>query len=248
MNKSKNRLYFSKSIIILVSKVVISVLLIIAVLYSTDFLKNYHMTKMWLDFLKDIVSWPVVMLIISIIFRNSFGKLISRIANVKIGDKEVSFLEDIEKVESRIQKVELSRDDSNVEVETDTRDNKMERLIGLNPSAAIIVSWIEFESRLQDVYNSLFQIESTDKEKNSRNTYFRSAGMILRDLYLSEKIDKNIYESAQEMRDLRNKIIHAQSDNITEEVAESFVTTINKLKKYFDDLKEKQHDRTLFTP
>lgn len=56
MNKSKNRLYFSKSIIILVSKVVISVLLIIAVLYSTDFLKNYHMTKMWLDFLKDIVS------------------------------------------------------------------------------------------------------------------------------------------------------------------------------------------------
>lgn len=248
MNKSKNRLYFSKSIIILVSKVVISVLLIIAVLYSTDFLKNYHMTKMWLDFLKDIVSWPVVMLIISIIFRNSFGKLISRIANVKIGDKEVSFLEDIEKVESRIQKVELSRDDSNVEVETDTRDNKMERLIGLNPSAAIIVSWIEFESRLQDVYNSLFQIESTDKEKNSRNTYFRSAGMILRDLYLSEKIDKNIYESAQEMRDLRNKIIHAQSDNITEEVAESFVTTINKLKKYFDDLKEKQHDRTLLSP
>ena len=248
MNKSKNRLYFSKSIIILVSKVVISVLLIIAVLYSTDFLKNYHMTKMWLDFLKDIVSWPVVMLIISIIFRNSFGKLISRIANVKIGDKEVSFLEDIEKVESRIQKVELSRDDSNVEVETDTRDNKMERLIGLNPSAAIIVSWIEFESRLQDVYNSLFQIESTDKEKDSRNTYFRSAGMILRDLYLSEKIDKNIYESAQEMRDLRNKIIHAQSDNITEEVAESFVTTINKLKKYFDDLKEKQHDRTLLSP
>lgn len=239
MNKSKNRLYFSKSIIILVSKVVISVLLIIAVLYSTDFLKNYHMTKMWLDFLKDIVSWPVVMLIISIIFRNSFGKLISRIANVKIGDKEVSFLEDIEKVESRIQKVELSRDDSNVEVETDTRDNKMERLIGLNPSAAIIVSWIEFESRLQDVYNSLFQIESTDKEKSSRNTYFRSAGMILRDLYLSEKIDKDIYASAQEMKDLRNKIIHAQSDNITEEVAESFVTTINKLKKYFDDLKEK---------
>ena len=239
MNKSKNRLYFSKSIIILVSKVVISVLLIIAILYSTDFLKNYHMTKMWLDFLKDIVSWPVVMLIISIIFRNSFGKLISRIANVKIGDKEVSFLEDIEKVESRIQKVELSRDDSNVEVETDTRDNKMERLIGLNPSAAIIVSWIEFESRLQDVYNSLFQIESTDKEKSSRNTYFRSVGMILRDLYLSEKIDKDIYASAQEMRDLRNKIIHAQSDNITEEVAESFVTTINKLKKYFDDLKEK---------
>lgn len=239
MNKSKNRLYFSKSIIILVSKVVISVLLIIAILYSTDFLKNYHMTKMWLDFLKDIVSWPVVMLIISIIFRNSFGKLISRIANVKIGDKEVSFLEDIEKVESRIQKVELSRDDSNVEVETDTRDNKMERLIGLNPSAAIIVSWIEFESRLQDVYNSLFQIESADKEKSSRNTYFRSVGMILRDLYLSEKIDKDIYASAQEMRDLRNKIIHAQSDNITEEVAESFVTTINKLKKYFDDLKEK---------
>lgn len=239
MNKSKNRLYFSKSIIILVSKVVISVLLIIAILYSTDFLKNYHMTKMWLDFLKDIVSWPVVMLIISIIFRNSFGKLISRIANVKIGDKEVSFLEDIEKVESRIQKVELSRDDSSVEVGTDTRDNKMERLIGLNPSAAIIVSWIEFESRLQDVYNSLFQIESTDKEKSSRNTYFRSAGMILRDLYLSEKIDKDIYASAQEMRDLRNKIIHAQSDNITEEVAESFVTTINKLKKYFDDLKEK---------
>lgn len=239
MNKSKNRLYFSKSIIILVLAVAISVLLIIAVLYSTDFLKNYHMTKMWLDFLKDIVSWPVVMLIISIIFRNSFGKLISRIANVKIGDKEVNFLEDIEKVESRIQKVELSRDDSNVEVETDTRDNKMERLIGLNPSAAIIVSWIEFESRLQDVYNSLFQIESTDKEKSSRNTYFRSAGMILRDLYLSNKIDKDIYASAQEMRDLRNKIIHAQSDNITEEVAESFVTTINKLKKYFDDLKEK---------
>ena len=248
MDKFKNRLYFSKNIIILVSAVVIIVVLIIAILYSTDFLKNYHMTKMWLDFLKDIVSWPAVMLIISIIFRNSFGKLISRIANVKIGDKEVSFLEDIEKVESRIQKVELSRDGSNVDVETDAQDNKMERLIGLNPSAAIIVSWIEFESRLQDVYNSLFQIESNDKEKNSRNTSFRRAGLIMRDLYLSGKIDTDIYVSAKEMSDLRNKIVHAQSDNITEEVAESYVTTINKLKKYFDDLKEKQHDRTILSP
>ena len=56
MDKFKNRLYFSKNIIILVSAVVIIVVLIIAILYSTDFLKNYHMTKMWLDFLKDIVS------------------------------------------------------------------------------------------------------------------------------------------------------------------------------------------------
>lgn len=39
-----------------------------------------------------------------------------------------------------------------------------------------------------------------------------------------------------EMSGLRNKIVHAQSDNITEEVAESYVMTINKLKKYFDNL------------
>lgn len=124
---------------------------------------------MWLDFLKDIVSWPFVILIISIIFRNSFDKLIARIANVKIGDKEVNFLEDIVKVESRLQKVELSQD-GNLGIETDTRDKKMERLIGLNPSAAILISWIEFESKLQDVYNSLFQIEGTDKALNLQHT------------------------------------------------------------------------------
>ena len=234
MEKVKNRCHFSKIISLLVS-VVIIVVPIIAILYSTDLLKNYHMTKMWLDFLKNIVSWPVVILIISIIFRNSFGKLISRIANVKIGDKEVNFLEDIVKVESRLQKVELSQD-GNLGVETDTRDNKMERLIGLNPSAAILISWIGFESKLQDVYNSLFQIEGTDKVPNLQHTPFRPVSKILRELYHSGKIDKDIYESAMEMSGLRNKIVHAQSDDVTEEVAESYVTTINKLNKYFDNL------------
>ena len=119
MKKFKNRFHFSKNITLLVFIVIIIVVSIIAILYSTDFLKNYHMTKMWLDFLKDIVSWPFVILIISIIFRNSFGKLIARIANVKIGDKEVNFLEDIVKVESRLQKVELSQD-GNLGIETDT--------------------------------------------------------------------------------------------------------------------------------
>lgn len=101
MEKSNSKFYF---IIIIV---LIFITVIVAILYSTDFLKNYHMTKMWLNFLRDVISWPVVILMISIIFRNSFGKLISRIANVKIGDKEVNFLEDIVKVESRLQKVEL---------------------------------------------------------------------------------------------------------------------------------------------
>ncbi|WP_195497580.1 hypothetical protein [Streptococcus constellatus] len=235
MKKFKNRFHFSKNITLLVFIVIIIVVSIIAILYSTDFLKNYSMTKMWLDFLKDIVSWPFVILIISIIFRNSFDKLIARIANVKIGDKEVNFLEDIVKVESRLQKVELSQD-GNLGIETDTRDKKMERLIGLNPSAAILISWIEFESKLQDVYNSLFQIEGTDKALNLQHTPFRPVGKILRELYYGGKIDKDIYESAMEMSGLRNKIVHAQSDNITEEVAESYVMTINKLKKYFDNL------------
>ena len=241
MEKYNSKFYF---IIIIV---LIFITVIVAILYSTDFLKNYHMTKMWLNFLRDVISWPVVILMISIIFRNSFGKLISRIANVKIGDKEVNFLEDIVKVESRLQKVELSQD-GNLGVETETRDNKMERLINLNPSAAILMSWIEFESKLQDVYSSLFQIEGTDKATNLKHTPFRTGSMILRELYNSGKINKDIYESAIEMSGLRNKIVHAQSDNITEEVAESYVMTIKKLNKYFDNIKEKQHDRTLLSP
>lgn len=241
MKKFKNLSYFSKIIILLVSVVIIIVVLFIPILYSTDFLKNYKMTKLWLDFLKDIVSWPVVILFISIIFRSSFGRLISRIANLKIGNKEVSFLlEDIERVESRIEKVEFLQDNSNVEVETDTLDNKIERLIVLHPAAAILVSWIEFESKLQDVYSSLFQIEDIYKSKNSKIPPFTPAGRILRNLYHSEIIDKDIYKSAMEMSDLRNKIVHAQSDYITEEVAESYIKTINKLNKYFDDLKEQK--------
>lgn len=240
MKKFKNLPYFSKIITLLVSVVIIIVVLFIPILYSTDFLKNYKMTKLWLDFLKDIVSWPVVILFISIIFRSSFGRLISRIANLKIGDKEVSFLEDIERVGSRIEKVEFLQDNSNVEVETDTLDDKIERLIALHPAAAILVSWIEFESKLQDVYNSLFQIEDIDKSKNSKIPSFTPAGMILRNLYYSEIIDKDIYKSAMEMSNLRNKIVHAQSDCITKEVAESYIKTINKLYKYFDDLKEQK--------
>lgn len=245
MKKFKNLSYFRKILTLLMSVVIIIVVLIIPILYSTDFLKNYKMTKLWLDFLKDIVSWPVVILFISIIFRNSFGRLISRIANLKIGDKEVTFiLEDIERVDKRvdssIEKSESLQDNSNVEVETDTLDNKIERLIALHPAAAILVSWIEFESKLQDVYNSLFQIEDIDKSKNSKIASFTPAGRILRDLYHSEIIDKDIYKSAMEMSNLRNKIVHAQSDYITGEVAESYIKTINKLNKYFDDLKEQK--------
>ena len=84
------------------------------------------------------------------------------------------------------------------------------------------------------------QIEDIYKSKNSKIASFTPAGRILRDLYHSEIIDKDIYKSAMEMSDLRNKIVHAQSDYITGEVAESYIKTINKLNKYFDDLKEQK--------
>lgn len=54
MEKSNSKFYF---IIIIV---LIFITVIVAILYSTDFLKNCHMTKMWLNFLRDVISWPVV--------------------------------------------------------------------------------------------------------------------------------------------------------------------------------------------
>lgn len=199
---------------------------------------NYECTKIWLEFVSRIfsiiISWPVVILIISLIFKETIIRLVSRLANIKFGNNELNFIENLHKINTELEESGINQaEDESAEFTSCEKDTEFEQLARLHPAAAIIVAWIEFESMLRKKCDELFPIE---RASMSVGSHVNNSGKMLETLLKAGKIDKSVYKSAREMQKLRNLIIHAQNKDITEEMALSYCSTIKKLKKYVNDI------------
>ena len=117
----------------------------------------------WLDFTSSIIDslmWPIIILILALIFRASIVRLLDRIASVSWGDKKVNFDRELDEANEEANTALLSSG----RVQASERSVSAELLqwlgppidaVARKPRQGIIDAWLEVESALEEAAERL---------------------------------------------------------------------------------------------
>ncbi len=202
--------------------------------YSSNLFKNAEITKLWFELIGKIISWPVAILIIFLRFHIPIIALVSKISKLKIGGNEVIFFETLEKIEESFDNEIINEQDDGVDDLTEEL-SEYELLASIEPRAAILQTWGEYEKLLRDKFNKLIE-EKRLNYYNHPKRKFLSVSEMMFQLLKNELIDRNSYEHSKELNYLRNMIAHGEDVDTSTEMALEYNKTLGKLKKYINGI------------
>lgn len=172
----------------------------------------------WLEFISSVVgsiAWPLATFAIAFLLRDQIRQLIQRIKRLAVGENAVDFSERLDEAEA------ISAGAANVtDADPETLalpGAKMQQLIALSPSAAVLEAWKEIEVRtikLAEPYHS-----SAGLNRDGRRPYNvrASANALLK----AGLISPETYALVLDLTQLRNAAAH--SDDVTASDAVRFV-------------------------
>ncbi|MFT8649652.1 MAG: hypothetical protein ABF792_04270 [Bifidobacterium psychraerophilum] len=182
----------------------------------------------------DLLSWPVTVLVIVLLFLKPIRKLIGRVKGAKGFGAEVKFSEEIKNVEDKVDEVlDEERELGNCGAQTadspsvETLDSIILNKTGesvmpdpaQDPSGAILVSWEKLSKALDDLART----------GTGQVIFPRQYSVpVINKLYSSRLISGSFYESVMGLRNIRNKVAHGQV-NPTSGVARTYVERAGQL-------------------
>ena len=164
----------------------------------------------------DSLAWPLTTIILGFMFRKEFRQILKRFNKLKYKDFEASFEQEIAKIENRTEKLK----EKPLEISQSFQEqyyktyNRLLELSQVSPRAAISEAWREIE-----IVTSQF-IESLGY--NSTNTQMSK---VLRNILAENNYPTSIYQDYIDLRNLRNKAVHAEEFEISELGSEKYITT-----------------------
>jgi hypothetical protein len=168
------------------------------------------------------LAWPVVVVILALVFRKHIAGLIGRIKSYKGLGQELTFGDRLADAENSVEEAARSVPIN----ETDPRQidksepSPLARDAEANPSFVVIRAW----EQVVDAVNALAEIGMPGK-------YSRSPGFstsLLRDLQRAELVGPEFVTATFELRDLRNKVAHGMH-NPTPGEAVAYAESANSL-------------------
>jgi hypothetical protein len=170
------------------------------------------------------VAWPATVLIAGFLLRKPLLALLPELRRLRYKDLEVDFGKELEHVEAQLDAVvpkqlEGPKEAAKVPELQDlpkTREELIERIAALSPSAAILESWSNVERTL----NFYFSVKGVEKPKSGQS--------ILRYLDYDPNFPPHLISVYQELRLLRNRAAHDR-DGITVENARDFNELADRL-------------------
>jgi len=169
-----------------------------------------------------VISWPVAIIGLGILFRSPIGERLKDIRKIKTKHFEANFGEELEIAEEKIIAAEAEITDkipdSNIDEEPlpQTREELLEQLTELMPNAAILESWRNVERTL-DYYFS-----------NKGINMPKSRQSMLGHLDYDPNFTPQLVTAYQELRLLRNRAAHV-GENISERQAKEFIALADRL-------------------
>ena len=167
-----------------------------------------------LDFIASVIdslSWPIGIVILTLLLRNHLGKLLSRLTRIRYGDVEVNFRREMRKLGSLAKIVGLRS--SEKPVQAGKRQRKSEDAIADAmwladelPEAAVGVAWVALEHELMQAIMRL--------AISADYPLYQSSLKNISLLHEHGYIDGKIREVLDRMRRLRNAAVHAQRDAV----------------------------------
>ncbi|MCY9372744.1 hypothetical protein [Bacillus haynesii] len=148
----------------------------------------------WLEFVSSIInSWPLAIIIIVILLRKSLLNKLGNLLNLTYKDININFQEELNKANKSLGET----DSENEPVENDEIDiiDLISDMAYINPSSAIIASWVYFERKLSEL------LEEEGIKTEGLSFYEKQQYLSLRQL-----IDDNIFGSINKLRKLFDEV------------------------------------------
>lgn len=171
----------------------------------------------WLEWSSSVIgstAWPIALVVVALIFRGQITKLLKRIKGAKYGDAQVSFGEDLDKVERKVEVIaptpeanEQQDDLANIPDLDPTlaaianEHNKFAQLAAISPSAAVLNSWTDVEFALRELMN----IHGISSVSGQRSGF--QMGMTL---HKQKVLDRETMDVINELKNLRNDAAHGR--------------------------------------
>lgn len=165
----------------------------------------------WLQFFASLagsLAWPASAVLIALVFKGHLAKLLQRMRSAKGFGAEATFEGSLEKAEATVEanlpdivpsEVQAQPGDDGIPT-----DGMFNRLVGVSPSAAIVMRWLEVEDELRRRHAS---------STVSYNSEWRS---------FSKSLSPTQMEVFRELRSLRNLAAHEGDKIVTIDQAHRF--------------------------
>ena len=169
-----------------------------------------------------IVSWPVAVLAIAVLYRKPITERIKDVRRIKTKHFEADFGDQLEKAGETLNALETELPKAEKPVKAvqppppKSREELQKELVELMPNAAILESWRNVEWTL----NHYFESRGIEMPKSGQR--------ILGHLDYDPNFPPQLLSAYQELRLLRNRAAHAR-ENVTAEQAKEFETLADRL-------------------
>lgn len=199
----------------------------------------------WLEFIAKIlssISWPLVILLIVIIFKSELSNVVKRVAHVKYKDFDIAF-EDIKK-QAEVMLVKTHHEPHNQAIlPTNSVINKSLKdqvfsTVDLAPQASVLLAWSSLEAAIASTVARL----SISPDSPS----YRSAMHNIDMLSNYTDISPRLINLMNELRKLRNEIAH---DNVNLSIisssqAEDYAKVAYDIIENLENIKYKAPDKS----
>jgi uncharacterized protein YutE (UPF0331/DUF86 family) len=174
----------------------------------------------WLTALVEVVkalAWPVTVLSVIYLLRNSLRELLGSIHEGKLRYKDLEVVINRKLVEARSalgDKATASAEDKPIAL--DNPSTKLLELAQQSPRAAVLESWLLVESAILKI---AARLQPSESKLNKRSPY-QLLGAVLQS---SEVVPASVSTAISKLRDIRNQTVHASDYQPTVDDAEEFV-------------------------
>lgn len=165
--------------------------------------------------LVNALAWPVAIVLIVLILRKPLGALLPEVTRLRWKDFEVEFAKKIVEIEKQAEAALPTTQEFPVSIAEPTDQITADRftlLAELSPPAAILESWIDIELALR---------EAASRHEIPANTR-QSPIMLIDALSRQDKLDPQTRGILENLRALRNEVVHARSTDLTTLRAKEF--------------------------
>lgn len=166
------------------------------------------------------LAWPLVVLIVSLVFKNSLVDALEHLASLKLpGGVEATFEREIKAVEVTAEEIEPPKD--NVAKANQAKITSLIEMAATSPTGAIVEAWKEVEAAARRVAET----SGISLTATPSRPYFNLQSFLQR----NELLPPAEIDMFRELRLLRNRAAHSQDADITTEHARRYVRLAEKL-------------------
>jgi len=155
-------------------------------------------------------AWPIFLIVILVLYRKSFAKLIDsiKLRSIKRGDIEFNFEQELTQIKTKVDSDQFSKPSPKSKTlaltgnkkEESLKFNQAKQIAQINPRASVALSWIYVE---QELHSTVMRL-AISPDPPSANSSIKNI-QLLKD---NGALSGSIFEYIHDLRKLRNDAIH----------------------------------------